>query len=153
MTAIDAAAKSRVRDALLAAARAELAATERHLADERAAAELAPDEPTAAYDVSQSDEAGDLHGLFDRTAEEQRASIEAIEALDFSPATMVRPGVLVGFGGDRYVVGVVASAFEVDGATYEGISPDSPAYAVLKGLADGEKFELNGRSQTVDFVA
>ena len=63
------------------------------------------------------------------------------------------PGALVGFDGERYVVGVVAEAFECDGVTYEGLSSDSPIYASLKGLGLGDTFSFGSREHHVDFLA
>jgi transcription elongation GreA/GreB family factor len=153
MTAIDAATKLRIRDALLAQARAALEATQRHVGEEHATAEGDQGEVTTEDDVSQAYEAGDLHALFERSADGQQAVVGAIEALDMAPTDTVRAGAVVAYGGDHFVVGVPAAPFEVDGTTYEGISADSPVHAAIAGKAAGDTFEVNGTTHTLDVVA
>jgi hypothetical protein len=144
--------KQAIKDTLLAQAREALAATEAHVADERATTIEDEAGVTGVDDVSQSDEAGDLHGLFVGTADQQREVIATIEALDVGPAETVRPGAVVEYGGDRFLVGVVAAAFEVDGVSYEGISADSPVAQAIEGKRAGDTFEVNGTSHTLDRV-
>lgn len=91
--------------------------------------------------------------LLARARTQAEASRESIEGLDVSAKSSVEPGAVVGFGGARYVVGIVADAVDVDGVTYEGISPDSPVYAAIEGLALGDTFDFRDRKQTIDFLA
>lgn len=152
-TTMDAGAKQRVKDALVAQARAELEASEAQVSSEEAAATLDQHSSYAVDDLSQSDEAGDMSALFTEAAARQQANLSAIEALDVSPTDIVKPGAIVGFGGARYLVGVVADSFEVDGVSYEGISTGSPICDALAGLRLGDSFELRGASQRIDFLA
>ncbi|HRC41760.1 hypothetical protein [Nostocoides sp.] len=150
---LDGAAKARVKDALLARAQAELAASRESVQTEGDAAVLDQDDSFSVDDQSQSDQAGDLHALLGGAAERQEAEVARISALDFSPADAVRPGAIVGFGGSRYVVGVVTDPLEVDEVTYEGISADAPIYAAIEGRALGDDFTFRGQSETIDFLA
>jgi len=50
------------------------------------------------------------------------------------------------------VVSVATAEFDFGGATYMGISQQSPIYTAMEGLQAGEAFDFNGRSVTVDEV-
>lgn len=150
---LDAAAKQRVKDALTALSAAQVQASAETVAVEGSAAELDQESAFRVDDQSQSDEDGELRGLNDAVEERQQANLAQVEALDFGPKTVVEPGAIIAFGGDHYVVGVVASAFESDGVTYEGIAADSPIYAAIEGLEQGATFTFNDHSHTIDLVA
>ena len=152
-TTTDADTKLRIRDALIAQARAELEATNDNLDDELRAAELDQDEPVRPDDTSQSDEAGELKGLLGAAAEAQEGRITAIEALDVSPADAVRPGAIVGFGGQRFLVGAATPDVEIDGVEYTGLTTDAPIYASIEGLRVGDTFTFGDREQQIDFLA
>ena len=152
-TTMDAAAKGRVKDALVASARAQLQASEGQVSSEEAAATVDQDSSYAVDDLSKSDEAGDMSALFEGAAARQKANVDAIQALDVAPRDTVGPGAIVGFGGARYLVGVVADSFEVDGVSYEGISTDSPIYPAIEGLRAGDSFTFRDASQSIDFLA
>ena len=150
---MDADAKLRVRDALRARIEAQLGSSREAAADQRSAAELDPDSSYTSDDLSKSDEDGELAGLLE-SAEERRADLlTMIDGLDFGPHDTVVPGAIIAFGGDHYVVGTVADEFACDGVTYEGISADSPVYAVIHGLRAGDTFTFHGQEHRVDLVA
>ncbi|KQY61793.1 MULTISPECIES: hypothetical protein [unclassified Nocardioides] len=149
----DQAAKQRVRQALEARAADHLRSFENTVRQERSAAELDQEATHSVDDLSQSDEQGELSGLLGAAEDHQQAGLARIDDLDFGPKDTVGPGAIVGFGGDRYVVGVVASAFECDGVTYEGISTDSPIYASVEGLRVGDTFNFGGREHRIDLVS
>lgn len=152
-TTIDAQAKQRVRDALLEHVRANLTAAEQSVAAHEDAAQVEQDGATSVDDLSQADAAGDLTALMEESVASQEQDLEEITELNFAPAETVAAGALVGFGGARYVVGVVSSPFEADGHTYEGISTDSPVYAAIEGKSVGDTFEVAGKTQTIEFLA
>jgi hypothetical protein len=153
LTTMDGTAKQRVRAALLAHAEQALHDLTAHVGEVRAAATADRTDTYAADDVSQADEAGDLASLFEQSEAHRKAAVRQIEALDFAPTDVVAPGAVVGFDGARFVVGVVAEAFDCDGVTYEGISADSPVYARVAGLRVGDEFSFNGASYRIEFVA
>ncbi|HET6987343.1 MAG TPA: hypothetical protein VFI00_12040 [Kribbella sp.] len=150
---MDGDAKQRVKDALIAQAEAELRTSHADVAEHDSAAHLDQDVADTVDDLSQSDEAGDLGALLDDVQDRQKATLTRIENLDFGVKDEVGPGALVGFDGARYVVGVVAAAFECDGVTYEGLSADSPIYAALKGLRLNDTFAYGGHEHRIDFLA
>ena len=152
-TAMDGAAKQRVKDVLIAQVEADLRSSRADVAEHDSAAQLDPDVADSVDDLSQSDEAGDLGGLLGAVGDRQKATLTRIDNLDFGVKTAVVPGALVGFDGARYVVGVVAAAFECDGVTYEGLSSNSPIYASLDGLRLGDTFSFNDREHRIDFLA
>lgn len=150
----DQATKSRVHEALVAHLRAAMAALDTTAGFERRTGELGPEGATLeSDDISQSDEAGDLAGLFEASATRQSGLLADAERLDFSLTDVVRAGAIVGFDGRRYVVGVASSAFESDGIIYEGISLDSPVYPHLHGRRAGEIASFAGVDHRIDFVA
>lgn len=149
---LDDAAKQRVKDALRAHIGAQLAASDAAASAERSGAELDQDSSYSSDDLSQSDEAGELHELLEAAEEKQRADLAAIDGLDFGAKDAVEPGAIVAFGGDHYVFGVVADGFDSDGVTYEGISADSPVGRVIAGLRAGDTFGFNGQEHRLDLV-
>lgn len=151
-TTIDEATKRRVRDAMAQLAREELEATRGNVDSQQQAAELDQDEPVSSDDTSQSDVAGEMHGLLEEALERQEAGLAAIEGLDVSVAEVAQVGAIVGFAGQRYLVGVVSGEVEVDGATYEGISADSPVFGAIEGLRAGETFTVNDREQRIELL-
>lgn len=153
MTTLDAAAKARVRDALLARAHDDFAAMQASVASEQAAGKLDQDSSFSVDDQSQTDEAGDMPALFEQSVAQQRAELAKLDQLDFGPQDVVAPGAIIGVDGARYVVGVVADALECDGVTYEGISVESPMYAALGGHRAGDTVTFRGRDHHIDFVS
>lgn len=152
---MDTAAKLRVRDALVARARAALAGfqgPDGSVAEEHAAAERSGSGATTVDDLSQADEAGDLHGLFEGSEAHAESALKHLESLDFSVTEVVRPGAIIAFEGERFVVGVLATEFDCDGTTYEGITSDAPIYDAIAGLRAGDTFEFAGRTHTLDLV-
>ena len=149
---LDAAAKQRVKDALKAHANAEIAASGDAESAEHSAAELDQDASYSSDDLSQSDEAGELSVLLGDAREQQQANLARIDQLDFGVKEVVEPGAIIAFGGESYVVGVVASTFECDGVSYEGISADSPIYAAIEGLRGGDAFTFNDHQHHLDMV-
>lgn len=150
MNAVD---KGRIKDALLRQVEADLRAAQGDVAREDSAAKLDQDSSFTVDDQSQAAEAGDLGGLLEGREQRQAGILSQIEKLDFGPRSEVGPGAIVGFDGDRYVVGVVAAAFECDGATYEGISTDAPIYAAIAGRRAGDTFSFAGHDHQVEFVS
>ncbi|MFN8029968.1 MAG: hypothetical protein U0Q10_06455 [Dermatophilaceae bacterium] len=150
---MDAGAKARVREVLLARAREEVAAAQESVGAEQAAGKLDQDSSFSVDDQSQTDEAGGLAALFEETVARQQTALAELETLDFGPRERVSPGAIIGVDGDRYVVGVVAGALDCDGVTYEGMSIDSPLYAVLAGHRAGDTVAFRGRDHRIDFVA
>ncbi|MFG1910673.1 hypothetical protein [Kribbella sp. NPDC048928] len=81
------------------------------------------------------------------------AAVAALAGMDFSPTTEVRPGAIVVLDGDHYVVGVISSAFECDGVTYEGMATDALLYEAIKGLQTGDTFTFAGMDYHLDSVS
>jgi hypothetical protein len=150
MNAVD---KGQVKDALLRQVEADLQAARGDVARKDSAAMLDQDSSFSVDDQSQASEAGDLGRLLEGREQRQAGIRAQIEKLDFGPRSEVGPGAIIGFDGDRYVVGVVAAAFECDGATYEGIAADAPIYAALEGLHAGDTFSFAGHDHRIDFVS
>lgn len=150
---MDAAAKQRVVEALRAQERADLAGLDDAVGAEHAAAEVSQEDSFQEDDLSQADAAGDLAGLYEEVAARQESAVAHVEALDVGPKYVVEPGAVVAFGGERYVVGVVADSFDVDGVAYEGISADSPLYAAIAGLRLGDTFTWRNETLTIDLLA
>lgn len=152
-TSIDQDAKLRIRAALIDHAAVGLNALSGGEDGERRAGRLDHETSLEVDDTSHSYEAGDLEGLFEDAADHARERLEEIRRLDFTHTDRVGPGAIVGFGGDRYVVGVATGPFECDGVTYQGIGTDSPVLPHLQGKEVGSTFTFNGQEQRVDFVA
>lgn len=149
---LDPLVKARVKEALLAQARERRAALTESAAAEAAAAEVDQDSSFSIDDLSQADAAGDFTGLLEESAAAQQECIERIEKLDFGAASIVGPGAVVGFGGQRFVVGVGGVDLECDGVAYQGISTGSPIYRAIDGLALGDSFEFRGRTHRIELL-
>ncbi|GAA1526433.1 hypothetical protein [Nocardioides humi] len=151
-TTWDAARKERVHAELRRRAEEALATARAAVADEQDAAELDQADVHDVDALSQSDEGGDLAGLYGGVVAHRERLLAQIDALDMAPSDVVADGAIVAFGGDHYVVGVAADAFEVDGVAFEGIAADAPAYAAIAGLREGDGFTLGGAEHRLDLV-
>jgi hypothetical protein len=151
-TSWDGARKLRVREALRDRVEAALASAREAVADQRGAAELDQADVHDVDDLSQSDEGGDLAGLFGGVVARRQQELVRIDALDLAPTDVVADGAIVAFGGDHYLVGVAAEAFEVDGTTLEGIAADAPLHAAIAGLKAGDSFTIGGTEHRLDLV-
>ncbi|WGY00295.1 hypothetical protein QI633_17315 [Nocardioides sp. QY071] len=151
-TSWDGARKLRVREALRGRVEAALASAREAVADQQGAAELDQADVHDVDDLSQSDEGGDLAGLFGGVVARRQEELARVDALDVTPTDVVADGAIVAFGDDHYVVGVAAEAFEVDGTTFEGIAADAPAHAAILGLKAGDRFTIGGTEHRLDLV-
>ena len=145
--------KQLVKDALMAQATAELGSSRAASAAEHASGELDQDSSFSVDDLSQSDEGEELSALLDDVEKSRADSASQLDGLDFGPKDTVVPGAIIAFGGDHYVVGVVAAAFDCDGVTYQGISADAPIYTSIEGLRAGDTFTFNGHEHRIDLVS
>lgn len=150
---MDAATKKQVHEDLLAHLRRELPASSQASDEHQDASELDQDVTFSSDDQSQSDAAGVMSGLLDDAAIRAAQNVEAAEALDMAPTKTVGPGAIVAVDGVHYVVGVVTDAFESGGASYEGMSTDSPVYQAIEGLEEGAEFTFNDKTQRLELVA
>ncbi|WFR85225.1 hypothetical protein [Arthrobacter sp. Y-9] len=149
---MDTAAKERVKEALRAQALSENRAVGSDAAAERSAAEIDTSSPIEPDDLSHSDEEGEFVELFEGVEAHQKDLLAAIDALDVSVTDTVRPGAIVAYGGDHYVVGVASSSFDSDGVSYEGIAPGSPVFDAIQGLHQGDSFTFRGTEHVLDLV-
>ncbi len=152
-TTLDEASKHLVKSALIRHVLSQRESLQENVQTEDAATRLDQESSFSVDDQSQSDEAGDLSGLFQEAIARQQADLQLIEQLDFRHRDDVGPGAIVGFGGNRYVVGVVTDPFDCEGVTYEGISTDAPIYLPIDGLRVGDSFTFRDREHRIDFVA
>ncbi len=144
--------KQRIRAALRDRAEQDLQASRQAAAAQASAARLDEDASYDADALSQSDEAGELSGLQDDAVARQERLLAQIDGLDLSVREAAGPGAVVAFGGDHYLVGVVAGELDVDGLRIEGIAADSPVAAAIAGKRAGETFTVNGVEQRLDLV-
>ena len=103
-------------------------------------------------EIAESRENADLAAAFDGPVHTHHAKIDAIEGLDFGLTDMVGPGAIVSFNGRWFVIAVSTLKFDCDGTEFMGISTQSPVYAVIDGLQEGDEFTYNGRNVTLDAV-
>ncbi len=152
-TTMSAQDKQRLKDALINHLRDAVAAVRQSVSAEDSAALLDQTSSFTVDDQSQSDEAGAMAAIFAESVARAEDHLAAVEALDMAPREQVQPGAVVGFGDQRYVVGVVTGPLACDGVDYEGISTDAEMYAAIQGRQLGEEFEFRGRRLSIDFLA
>ncbi len=144
--------KQTIRAALRDRAEEELQASRQVAAARASAARLDEDASYDVDDLSQSDESGELSGLQDDAVARQERVLAQIDELDLAVREIAGPGAVVAFGGDHYLVGVVAPELDVDGLRIGGIAADSPVAAAIAGKRAGETFTVNGVEQRLDLV-
>ena len=144
--------KAALRTRMLELEAAELASAQAHYARFLAEAQLDGREQYDNSDIAEARENADLAAAFDHPVKDHHSKIDVLENLDFSVRDTIGPGAVVRLGKRRFVVSVSTAEFEFDGATYMGISQQSPIYRAMDGLEAGEAFDFNGRSVTVDEV-
>lgn len=103
-------------------------------------------------DVSHQEDAGDMHDTLQEVDKTQQRIVETAKALT-TACDVVKPGAVISFGGEHFVVGVATDEFTPGGTTYLGISPDAPIYAAIEGKRAEDTFEFNGTMLTLDDVS
>ena len=144
--------KSALRDRMLSLEAAELTTAKEHYERFIADAKLDDREQHDKSDIAEARENADLAAAFDHPVKDHHAKIDVLENLDFSVTENVRPGAVVGFGGRHVIVAVSTAQFDHDGVTYIGISPQSPIYKAMNGLAARDSFAFHGKDVTIDEV-
>lgn len=144
--------KTALRARMLELESAELASAQAHYARFLAEAKLSEREQHDTSDIAEARENADLAAAFDHPVKDHHAKIDVLENLDFAVRDTIGPGAVVRLGKRRFVVSVATAEFDFDGATFMGISQQSPIYKAMEGLQAGEAFDFNGRSITVDEV-
>lgn len=144
--------KAALQTRMLELEAAELASAQAHYERFLNEAKLDGREQYDNSDIAEARENADLAAAFDHPVKDHHAKIDVLENLDFSARDMIGPGAVVRLGKRRFVVSVSTSEFEFEGATYMGISQQSPIYKAMDGLQAGDEFDFNGRSVTVDEV-
>lgn len=147
-----AALKQALRDKMLKLEADELATAVEHYERFLHEAVLDDREGHDNSDIAEARENADLAAAFDHPVHTHHAKIDAIENADFSVTDTVGPGAVVSFNNRHFVVVVSTTKFTCEGATYMGISTQSPIYKSLDGLKEGETFHHNGRAFTLDAV-
>lgn len=145
--------KLRLKEALISHAGDAVTAVQQSVSEEDSAAVLDQTSSYSLDDQSQSDEAGAMASIFAESVAAAQDQLATIEALDMAPRDRVEPGAVVGFGGQRYVVGVVTDAVSCDGVDYEGISTESAMYAAIQGRQLGDAFDFRGQHLSIEFLA
>lgn len=113
---------------------------------------------TGDHDIHDKDdqvasrESHDLAAAFEAPVQAHHAKVDAIENTDFALTDRVAPGAIVSFNDRHFVVCVSTTRFDVDGATYMGISTGSPIYKAMAGLQAGDSFSLNGQDIEIQDV-
>jgi len=108
-----------------------------------------PGEPDAS---AQAYNSGVLAASFECPIHTYEESLAALERIDFGPKEEVAEGAVVRVNGRWFVVAVATDAFECDGQTYMGISPEAPIFGTLAGASAGDVVEFNGRPLSIEAV-
>jgi hypothetical protein len=144
--------KAAIRDTMMALEVAELGFAEdqhtRFLEDAMLDERDNPDKEDIAESRINSDQAAAL----ENPVHVHESKIDALENMDFSVTDTAGLGAVVKVNGTHYVIAVSTTKFECDGVTYMGISEGSPIVKAMDGLKKGEKFELNGKTLTLQDV-
>ena len=103
-------------------------------------------------DVSHQEDAGAMHDMLQEVDKTQQRIVKTAKALT-TACDVVKPGAVISFGGEHFVVGVATDEFTSGGTTYLGISPDAPIYAAIEGKRAEDTFEFNSTMLTLDDVS
>ena len=144
--------KLSLRDRMLSLEAAELTTAKEHYERFLADAKLGGLEQHDNSDIAEARENADLAAAFDHPVKDHHSKIDVLENLDFSVTERVKPGAVVGFNGRHVIVAVSTAQFDHQGVSYMGISPQSPIYMAMDGLAAGESFTLNWKTVEIDEV-
>lgn len=119
---------------------------------ERSEAQVIRDDEHDVDSVSEQNEAGDMHAMFQQIDERQKELVDAAKALPREACDTVKPGAIITMDGANYVVGIAVDEFTSSGTTFEGISSQAPIYDAIAGKKAGETFEFNGTTSTITDV-
>jgi transcription elongation GreA/GreB family factor len=144
--------KKALRGRMIELEEAELASAMSHYQAFLSESQLDESEVYDNSELSNVGESLEMAQAFDHPVQSHAAKIAAIEATDFSPTDVVRPGAGVIFSDRRFVVAVSTARFDCEGHQYMGISAQSPIYRAMEGLRAGDSFTLNGRDMEIQEV-
>ena len=144
--------KAALHAKMLAVETAELEIAKEHFERFLAEAKLDDREQHDNSEIAEARENADLAAAFDHPVKDHHAKIDALENMDFAVTDVVEPGAVVTLGTRHVIVSVSTNAFDLDGVTYMGISPQSPIYQAMAGLSAGDSFAFNGRDVTIEDV-
>ena len=144
--------KTALRAALLALETHELQAARDAYAEYLASAKPDDTEAQDVQDHSLEVEDAELAQGLEAPLQAAQDAMAKLQAIDFGARTEIAPGAVVQLGGKRFVVAVATRPFDVDGATYMGISTESPLYRAAEGLGAGDTVNLNGRELVIQSV-
>lgn len=105
-----------------------------------------------AQDTSQAFQAGHYAEVFDAPIHKHEHAIALLEGINFNETSTVRPGAVVKWGGQNFVISALTDSFECQGETFMGISTDAPITKAMLTKSAGDTFEVNGMSHKIEDV-
>ena len=144
--------KNKLKQKLIALENNELRYAKGNYAQYLADAKIDRSRAIDDQDRSQAEQNSKLAAKFECPIHTHEQTLKRISVLDFGPKTVVEPGALVKFAGKYFVIATATSVFECQGHKIMGISPEAPIYKYLEGLEEGESFDFNEKTQTLELV-
>ncbi|WNJ18303.1 hypothetical protein [Pontibacter sp. G13] len=135
--------KLELREKLINAERNFLSQSEGDYEEFLTANELDTTEVIDLDDQSHLYQTSEASAIMDRQIHEHLDQLNALKGLDFSPASVVRPGAIVK-ANDRYlIIGFSKPAFEYEGKTFIGVSKEAPIFSCINGKRKGDVCQFN----------
>ncbi|MEL6343332.1 MAG: hypothetical protein AAFV53_09350 [Myxococcota bacterium] len=105
--------------------------------------------------VAQNATSRDTAARYEVQVREHEAHLKQIQAIDFSPRTVVAPGAVVKLSGQRrtLIVSVPTALFECQGEPFLGISTDAPLYEAMSDLEVGDEFDFGDKTYTIEHLS
>lgn len=100
-------------------------------------------------DFSQQTESRDMVLLMQQQLDNANSQLARLETYGKNQSTSVEPGAVVETDRNLFFIGLSIPSFQAGDKEIIGISPESPAYAVIKGKEEGDTFKLGNNEHTI----
>lgn len=100
-------------------------------------------------DFSHQFESGEMEQLMRVHLKNAKHQLDALDSIDFSLKSTVREGACVVTDHFTCIIAFASPPFKYDGKIIIGISKDSPIYAAMMGLKEGDQFNCGGNSHRI----
>lgn len=100
-------------------------------------------------DLSYQSVATEEELLFKQQLAKAKADLKTLLAVDFGAKNHVEPGAFVKTEKFNFLIGCATIPFDFEGNHIVGISTDSPIYKEMKGLKNGDVFNVSGNKYLI----
>lgn len=118
----------------------------------KSASDLDEEATMDRQEMSHANEAKDMQMRMKVQLDKANADLDEIKTTGAASYDSVQPGAIVKTDKNIFFAGVSIHSLEIDGKDLLGVSTESPAYSLMRGLSAGEKFTLGEDTYTINEI-